>query len=80
MRTKGVIDKTRNLVSQGDHTYEVDEFYGENQGFTVAEVELSSEDEDFEKPVWLAGEVTGDVKYYKFNVNENTLHKMVRRF
>ncbi len=60
----GVIDKTRYLVSQGDHTYEVDEFYGENQGLTVAEVELSSEDEDFEKPEWLAGEVTGDVKYY----------------
>ena len=60
----GVIDKTRYLVSYGDHTYEVDEFYGENQGLTVAEVELDSEDEQFEKPQWLAEEVTGDVKYY----------------
>ncbi len=60
----GVIDKTRYLVSVGKHTYEVDEFYGENQGLTVAEVELNSEDESFEKPKWLAEEVTGDVRYY----------------
>jgi len=60
----GVIDKTRYLVEQGNHTYEVDEFYGENQGLVVAEVELQSEDEAFEKPDWLAEEVTGDVKYY----------------
>ncbi len=60
----GVIDKTRYLVAQGEHTYEVDEFYGENEGLTVAEVELSSEEEVFEKPEWLAEEVTGDVKYY----------------
>jgi len=52
------------LVEQGNHTYEVDEFYGENQGLVVAEVELQSEDEAFEKPDWLAEEVTGDVKYY----------------
>ena len=60
----GVIDKTRYLVASGKHTFEVDEFYGENQGLTVAEVELGSEDEVFEKPLWLAEEVTGDVKYY----------------
>lgn len=60
----GVIDKTRYLVAQGEHTFEVDEFYGENEGLTVAEVELASEDEAFEKPEWLGEEVTGDVKYY----------------
>lgn len=60
----GVIDKTRYQVKAGHHTFEIDEFYGENQGLTVAEVELSSEDEDFEKPKWLGQEVTGDVKYY----------------
>ena len=60
----GVIDKTRYLVPCGEHTYEVDEFYGENSGLTVAEVELNSEDEAFEKPLWLAAEVTGDVRYY----------------
>ena len=60
----GVIDKTRYLVKSGRHTFEVDEFYGDNDGLTVAEVELSSEDEQFEKPEWLDEEVTGDVRYY----------------
>jgi len=60
----GIIDKTRHLVQVGRHTYEVDEFYGENQGLILAEVELQSENEAFEKPDWLGEEVTGDVKYY----------------
>ncbi|MBL7906017.1 MAG: CYTH domain-containing protein [Bacteroidales bacterium] len=60
----GVIDKTRYQVKAGPHTYEVDEFYGENQGLIVAEVELTNENEQFEKPEWLGEEVTGDVKYY----------------
>jgi len=60
----GVIDKTRFLVKQGDHTFEVDEFYGENQGLVVAEIELKSETDAFEKPEWLGEEVTGDVRYY----------------
>ena len=60
----GVIDKTRYLVDVGEHIYEVDEFHGENEGLTVAEIELSSEEEEFVKPEWLGEEVTGDVKYY----------------
>lgn len=60
----GVIDKTRYLVKVGDHTFEVDEFYGDNEGLTVAEVELSAEDEAFDKPSWLGEEVTGDPRYY----------------
>ncbi|MBE0678747.1 MAG: CYTH domain-containing protein [Bacteroidales bacterium] len=60
----GVIDKTRFLVKSGDHTFEVDEFYGENEGLVLAEVELSSEGEEFLKPEWLGAEVTGDVRYY----------------
>ena len=60
----GVIDKTRYEVKNGTFKFEVDEFYGENQGLTVAEIELSSEDDSFEKPEWLGEEVTGDVKYY----------------
>ena len=60
----GVIDKTRYEVKSGVHTFEVDEFYGENLGLVVAEVELSSEDESFKKPAWIGEEVTGDVKYY----------------
>ncbi len=60
----GIIDKTRYLVEVGNHTYEVDEFYGDNQGLIVAEVELESENEAFEKPEWLGEEVTGDARYY----------------
>ena len=60
----GVIDKTRYLVHSGKHTFEVDEFYGENEGLVVAEVELASEDEPFEKPAFIDREVTGDIRYY----------------
>jgi adenylate cyclase len=61
---QGIIDKTRYLVKAGKHTFEVDEFYGENQGLVVAEIELGSEDETFEKPGWLGKEVTGDARYF----------------
>ena len=71
----GVIDNTRYHVVAGPHTYEVDEFYGENQGLTVAEVELSSEEEDFAKPDWLGEEVTGDVKYYNSMLMKNPFTK-----
>lgn len=67
----GVIDKTRYLVEAGEHTYEVDEFYGDNEGLTVAEVELASEEEAFVKPEWLGEEVTGDVKYYNSMLMKN---------
>ena len=60
----GVIDKTRYLVPFGGHTFEVDEFYGDNEGLVVAEVELSSPDEPFERPAFLGREVTGDRRYY----------------
>ena len=46
----GIIDKTRYLVRSGNHVFEVDEFYGDNEGLVMAEVELQSEDETFEKP------------------------------
>ena len=61
---KGIIDKTRYLIKSGEHTFEVDEFYGENEGLLMAELELKSENEPFEKPDWLGQEVTGDERYY----------------
>ena len=67
----GVIDKTRYLVKVGTHTFEVDEFYGDNEGLTVAEVELSDENEAFDKPSWLGEEVTGDAKYYNSMLMKN---------
>ncbi len=71
----GVIDKTRYLVKVDNHTFEVDEFYGENQGLVLAELELSSEDESFNKPAWLGDEVTGDVKYYNSMLMKNPFTK-----
>lgn len=62
----GVIDKCRWLVKSPDarHTFEVDEFFGDNAGLVVAEVELASEDEPFTKPCFIGEEVTGDRRYY----------------
>lgn len=60
----GIIDKTRFLIPAGRHVFEVDEFYGENAGLVMAEIELASRDEAFERPEWLGEEVTGDRRYY----------------
>ncbi len=60
----GIIDKTRYIVPVGNHEFEVDEFYGYNEGLTLAEIELQIENETFEKPAWLGEEVTGDERYY----------------
>ena len=68
----GIIDKTRYLVrSHSGHTFEVDEFYGENEGLIVAEVELQSPDEPFDQPDFIGEEVTGDRRYYNSHLREN---------
>ena len=68
---KGVIEKTRYEVKVGEHVFEVDEFYGDNQGLIVAEIELKSEDETFEKPHWLGEEVTNNNRYYNAALSLN---------
>lgn len=61
----GVVDKHRYLVPMSDgHVFEVDEFHGENEGLVMAEVELGSADEPYEKPDFLGLEVTGDKRFY----------------
>ena len=60
----GAIDKERYLVPCGQHTWEVDVFHGSNEGLILAEIELSAEDEPFERPAWLGKEVSGDRRYY----------------
>ncbi len=75
MCEQGIIDKTRYYVKSDKHTFEVDEFYGENAGLIVAEVELSAEDEKFEKPDWLGNEVTGDVRYFNSMLIKNPYSK-----
>ena len=67
----GTIDKTRYLVKSGKHVFEVDEFYGDNEGLVMAEVELSSADEPFEKPDFIEKEVTGDRRYYNSHLRKN---------
>lgn len=67
----GVIDKTRYLVKNGDLTFEVDEFYGDNDGLTVAEIELPDEQAQFNRPAWLGEEVTGDVRFYNSMLMKN---------
>ena len=66
----GVIDKTRFLVKSGSHVFEVDEFYGDNEGLVIAEVELQAEDEAFEKPSFIAKEVTGDRRFYNSHLRK----------
>ena len=61
---KGIIDKIRHEVMVGNHVYEVDVFAGDNVGLIIAEIELQSEDEAFEKPSWLGKEVTNDERFY----------------
>lgn len=61
---EGSIDKVRHLVPYEGHTFEVDEFFGDNEGLVIAEVELESADEPFARPPFLGREVTGDRRYY----------------
>ena len=72
---KGVIEKTRFEIPVGNHLYEVDEFYGENEGLVVAEIELIAEDEAFEKPDWLGMQVTNDERYYNAYLSKNPFKK-----
>ena len=67
---QGIIDKTRYEVKFGNHTFEIDEFYGDNDGLVIAEVELDLESEHFEKPSWLGKEVTGDIRYYNSQLSK----------
>lgn len=67
----GIIDKIRWLVPSGDHTFEVDEFFGDNAGLVVAEVELKSETDTYTPLPFIGKEVTGDRKYYNSSLRSN---------
>ncbi len=68
---KPIVEKNRYKIPYGGFTWEVDEFLGVNAGLVVAEVELESEDQKFEKPSWVGAEVTGDPKYFNSNLVKN---------
>jgi adenylate cyclase len=63
-----LIEKTRHREIVGSHTWEIDVFHGENNGLVLAEVEVASETETFERPSWLAQEVSGDPRYFNNNL------------
>lgn len=67
----GKVDKNRWLVKSGKHTVEIDEFFGDNEGLVIAEIELDSVDEPYEKPDFLGEEVTGNRRYYNSHLLRN---------
>jgi len=66
-----VIDKTRYHLQHEGHTWEIDEFKGDNAGLLVAEIELAHEDEAFVRPDWLGEEVSADPRYYNVCLVKN---------
>lgn len=68
---KPLIEKTRHYITAGKHTWEIDEFAGDNQGLIVAEIELSHENESFDAQKWLGEEVSGDERYYNSMLIKN---------
>lgn len=72
---KPVIDKVRYYVERGPHTWEIDVFARENVGLIVAEIELTSEDEAFERPAWLGDEVSSDPRFYNMNIESQAWRK-----
>ncbi|WP_445736348.1 CYTH domain-containing protein [Mariniflexile sp.] len=74
----GVIDKMRYEIKVENHIFEVDEFYGDNLGLVIAEVELRSETEKFTKPHWLGKEVTGNIKYYNAQLSKQPFNAWIK--
>jgi CYTH domain-containing protein len=72
---KPLIEKNRYKVEHGNLVWEIDEFFGKNEGLVVAEVELQSVDQEIERPEWLGEEVTGDPRYFNSNLIQNPFTK-----
>lgn len=78
-RCDGVVDKVRHLVEVDGHTFEVDEFRGENEGLIVAEVELSSVTERVTLPSWIGDEVTGERCFYNSFLSKHPFKRWTKR-
>ena len=74
-RRKTHIEKSRYKIAVGELTWEVDEFFGDNKGLIVAEVELTSEAQKFDKPAWVGDEVSGDPRYFNSNLIKHPFTK-----
>lgn len=68
---KPIIEKKRYRIPAGSYVWEVDEFFGVNEGLILAEIELPSEDAVFEKPDWIGEEVSGDPRYFNSSLVAN---------
>ena len=66
-----IVEKIRYKIPLNGLVWEIDEFLGVNNGLIVAEVELQSEDQEFEKPEWIGEEVSGDPRYFNSNLVKN---------
>ena len=66
-----IIEKTRHVIQYEGKDWEVDEFHSDNEGLTVAEIELDDENEEFDIPLWLGEEVTADYRYLNSNLAQN---------
>jgi adenylate cyclase len=64
----GVVEKIRHYVAHANHEFEIDEFFGANDGLVVAELELDAVDEAYERPLWLGAEITHLPRYYNLNL------------
>jgi len=71
------IEKNRYFIKKGNHVFEIDEFLGNNTGLVVAEIELTTENEFFEKPNWLGKEVTGVITYYNSSLSKHPFKNWV---
>lgn len=71
----GIIEKNRYLVDYGGHLFEVDEFFGDNEGLVIAEIELQDEDERYDRPDWLGNEVSADERYFNLYLSKHPYKK-----
>lgn len=72
---KPLIEKNRYKIPAGPYKWEIDEFFGENAGLVVAEIELPNENATFEKPDWIGEEVSSDPRYFNSNLVRNPYTK-----
>jgi CYTH domain-containing protein len=74
-----LIEKDRYRIPYGGHTWEVDEFFGDNDGLIMAEVEVESADQVVEKPEWVGKEVSDDPRYFNANLITNPYRNWGRK-
>ena len=75
LRTGAIIEKVRYELDCGPLTWEIDVFSGENEGLVIAEIELTHEDQAFERPPWVGEEITLENRYYNASLAKHPLRR-----